>query len=245
MNLAEYWNICTQVLWDETYIEGLEELFRKYKVTSILDVAGGTGFPSIQLSQKGWGVAYVDGSSEMVEFFQKRCKGLSLIIPTYHLSWQNLDRLPGKYDAVMCRGNSLIYSDSWGGDLNPARVLSHIKAALTAFHAKLKGGGILYVDITNRSEFEKPQPVTECIAGKKVEGKTVDITWTFSHDEERKVRKWLSNSTIGDKTCTFGSDSYLMTPDELRDLLIEVGFSVVQEIIVPGESVYTSFLARK
>jgi SAM-dependent methyltransferase len=56
------------------WIDYLEKLFRRFGVRpkTILDVACGTGIPSILLARRGYGVTGVDRSPEMLEVLEKK-----------------------------------------------------------------------------------------------------------------------------------------------------------------------------
>src|SRR3712207_5350836 len=114
MKVSDLWSICVQFLWDQRYVESLEFLLRENGVTTILDCGGGTGFPAIELRARGWEVAYVDRSSEMLEAFQGNCARHDVHIPTYQVDWLELSEVLGeRFDALICRGNSLVYVGSW------------------------------------------------------------------------------------------------------------------------------------
>src|SRR3989344_4664078 len=115
MTLAELWNIYVQFMWDEKNILGLEQFLKSQNVKTVLDCSGGVGFPAIALKKRGWKITYSDGSKEMVDFFDKKLQEEKIKIPHYFLNWLELSKkLERKFDAVLCRGNSLVYVDSWG-----------------------------------------------------------------------------------------------------------------------------------
>ena len=69
MNIAELWGICIKFMWDNSYIQSLDTLFRKNNVKTILDCGGGTGFPSLELKKIGWDIIYSDESKLMFDHF--------------------------------------------------------------------------------------------------------------------------------------------------------------------------------
>ncbi|MBI3572418.1 hypothetical protein HY091_02720 [Candidatus Kaiserbacteria bacterium] len=61
-------------MWDKEYILGLDQFLKSQKVKTILDSAGGTGFPAIALKKQGWNITYSDGSQQMFDFFEKELR---------------------------------------------------------------------------------------------------------------------------------------------------------------------------
>ncbi len=107
---------------------------------SVLDVATGTGFHSVQLLKAGFEVFSVDGSAEMLaKAFENGCQH-GVVLRTIHVDWRWLNRgVQGKFDAVICLGNSFTHLF----DENDRR------RALAEFYAALKHDGILILDQRN------------------------------------------------------------------------------------------------
>ena len=77
---------------------------------SVLDVATGTGFHSVQLVKAGFDVFSADGSAEMLaKAFENGCQH-GVVLKTIHADWRGLNRdVHGKFDAVICLGNSFTH----------------------------------------------------------------------------------------------------------------------------------------
>lgn len=107
---------------------------------TVLDVATGTGFHSVQLIKAGFQVTSADGSAEMLAKAFENGRERGLIIKTAHADWRWLNRnIHGKYDAIICLGNSFTH-------------LFHEedrRRALAEFYAALKHDGILIMDQRN------------------------------------------------------------------------------------------------
>jgi SAM-dependent methyltransferase len=87
----------------------IDELKRLGK-HKILDVATGTGFHSIRLLDAGFDVVSADGSAEMLAkaFHNGRRRGH--VLQTVQADWRWLNRsVHGKFDAVICLGNSFTH----------------------------------------------------------------------------------------------------------------------------------------
>jgi SAM-dependent methyltransferase len=110
------------------------------KKKRILDVATGTGFHSIRLIEAGFEVTSADGSPTMLAkaFANGRRKGH--ILRTVQADWRWLNRdVHGKYDAVICLGNSFTHLFSERDR----------RKALAEFYAALRHDGILIIDQRN------------------------------------------------------------------------------------------------
>lgn len=107
---------------------------------TVLDVATGTGFHSVQLLKAGFQVVSADGSAEMLAKAFENARQQHLLLKTTHADWRWLNRdIHGKFDAIICLGNSF----------------THLfreedrRRALAEFYAALKHDGILILDQRN------------------------------------------------------------------------------------------------
>lgn len=116
------------------------DILRARGKESVLDVATGTGFHSVRLSQAGFQVTSADGSAAMLSKAFANASSRGLILKTVQADWRWLNRdIQGKYDAIICLGNSFthLYEE-------PDR-----RRALAEFYAALKHDGILILDQRN------------------------------------------------------------------------------------------------
>jgi len=106
----------------------------------VLDVACGTGFHSVRLTEAGFDVTACDGSAAMVAKAFENGKKRGLILKTTQADWRWLNRdVHGKYDAIVCLGNSFTHLHDE----------SERRRALAEFYAALKHDGILIIDQRN------------------------------------------------------------------------------------------------
>lgn len=106
----------------------------------VLDVACGTGFHSVRLTEAGFDVTAADGSAAMVAKAFENGQKRGLILKTAQADWRWLNRdIHGKYDAIICLGNSFthLYKES------------DRRRALAEFYAALKHDGLLILDQRN------------------------------------------------------------------------------------------------
>ncbi|MGF1543761.1 MAG: class I SAM-dependent methyltransferase [Parvularculaceae bacterium] len=116
------------------------DMLRARDKTRILDAATGTGFHSVQLIKAGFDVVSVDGSAEMLAKAFDNARRRGVILKTTHADWRWLNRdLAGKFDAVVCLGNSftLLFDEQ------------DRRRALAEFYAALKHDGLLILDQRN------------------------------------------------------------------------------------------------
>ena len=107
---------------------------------SVLDVATGTGFHSVQLLKNGFDVTSADGAAEMLAMAFQNAADHDLVLKTVHADWRWLNKdVHGKFDAIICLGNSFTHLH----DENDRR------RALAEFYAALKHDGILIIDQRN------------------------------------------------------------------------------------------------
>jgi SAM-dependent methyltransferase len=106
----------------------------------VLDVATGTGFHSVQMLEAGFDVTSVDGNAQMLVKAFDNAKSRGHILRSTHADWRWLNRdVHGKYDAVICLGNSFTHLFD---EIDRRR-------SLAEFYAALRHDGILIIDQRN------------------------------------------------------------------------------------------------
>ncbi|MBI3627366.1 MAG: class I SAM-dependent methyltransferase [Candidatus Sungbacteria bacterium] len=248
-SLPEVWDFCLEKIYDKKeYIDGLIELFKKEGISKkslILDAGCGSGFPSIDLIERGYRVIGTDKSSEMVRQVQLNAAKRKVSIEAYNTMWANLAKQFGPvFDFVYCRGNSLVYAASWEQNwIVPGRSREEIERAIQNFYAVLKPGGKLYVDVTNKDE----KPHKENIGIVKTKEGEVEIVWEIEHDANAKVRTWTIALRFLDSGLrkAYPSYSYLLSHTELVDYFEKARLKDIKEIKINGEKNYNVFLGTK
>lgn len=116
------------------------DILRARGKETVLDVACGTGFHSVQLLEAGFDVTSADGSAAMLAKAFENAKDRNMILKTTQADWRWLNRdIQGKYDAIICLGNSFTHLHDEGDR----------RRALAEFYAALKHDGILIIDQRN------------------------------------------------------------------------------------------------
>jgi len=107
---------------------------------TVLDVATGTGFHSVQLLEAGFQVTSVDGSAEMLSKAFENGRERGLVLNTVLADWRWLNRdIHGTYDAIICLGNSFTHLFEE----------EDRRRTLAEFYAALNHDGILILDQRN------------------------------------------------------------------------------------------------
>ncbi len=116
------------------------DILRARGKQTVLDVAAGTGFHSVRLTEAGFDVTTADGSAAMLAKAFANGQKRGLILKTVQADWRWLNRdIKGKYDAIVCLGNSFTH-------LHEER---DRRRALAEYYAALKHDGILILDQRN------------------------------------------------------------------------------------------------
>lgn len=117
------------------------DLLRRRGVRSVLDVATGTGFHSVNLAAAGFDTVSADGSGDMLAMaFENGMKRGGHILRVVQADWRWLNRdVHGGYDAIVCLGNSFTHLFSERDR----------RKALAEFYAMLNHDGILILDQRN------------------------------------------------------------------------------------------------
>ena len=111
---ATSWDKTIQSLWPAIYPSSLSSELKKLNVKTILDCAGGTGYPAILLKKMGWDISYSDGSNEMVTVFKERLKEEGV---RYSYLWLSLGGFVRKRPEYLRCGYVLWEFICWNSDI--------------------------------------------------------------------------------------------------------------------------------
>lgn len=116
------------------------DMLRGRNKQKVLDVATGTGFHSVQLIKAGFDVTSADGNADMLVRAFENGKKNDVLIRTVHADWRSLTSIiHGKYDAIICLGNSFTHLFSEADR----------RRALAEFYTALNHHGVLILDQRN------------------------------------------------------------------------------------------------
>ncbi len=156
------------------------------------------------------------------------------------MNWLRLDRFGGQFDAVICRGNSLPYAVSWNKDeIDPEKAQRAIMESLRQMWAKVKPGGILYVDAVPKAEVEKGGgPIKFNAPGVNLEG-------TVEYDLKNRIRHMKGGGTINGEEFEGEAYSYVILPEEIESILRDFGAEEVWSPELKHEKNYQIICAKK
>ena len=211
--LAKYYDTFTQDVPYDAWVDFLEQIFRREKVSPhlILDLACGTGSLIERMAARGYEMIGVDGSEEML--MMAREKEYSGIPPMFlHQSMEELD-LFGTIDACVCCLDSVNY-------VTDKEMLRRIFDRVEMF---LEPYGLFVFDVNTPYKFHQMDGqsyVREdadifCVWQAEVEENLCTYYFDlFEADEEKDV--WYRQQEEHQER--------LYEPEELKKLLEEVGF---------------------
>ena len=187
----------------------------------ILDAGCGTGSYSVELAKRGYAVAGLDSSAELLSL--ARAKAEEAVVP---VTFQKGDilKLPSRpsYDGILCRG---VLNDIIDG---PSR-----QKVFFSFARALRKEGILILDVrewTNSALRKQREPVFERVV-ENDRGTLIFRAVTRLEYETRQLQvaeSYILKTHDGVKTVTeYDFVMQCWTPDELHNGLINAGFGSV------------------
>lgn len=241
MQLSDKWRIASLVWHNENEIEIFKELLDRINISgnSICDVACGTGFHSIMLSNLGFDVVASDVDEGNIEHFQNNIEQYNQSIPIYQADWKNVDKvISKKFDAIFCLGSSITYFESWRKDskIDLNNRINGLVNVLSNFKNILAKNGKVVIGYSRHYPKNK--------SFKTINFPTTNdykMEWRLSFDWERKIKNWeckLKDASRND--LSFELQSHLYSKQEFIKICQKV-FNNVKEIDV-NEDYYDVFI---
>ncbi len=242
--LAEMWNISGQLLHTADYRQRLADLLAAEigdRSLSILDAACGTGFPLIELHERGFrDLTGADADADLLEKFRASIRARAdlagwqpdLIVA----KWQELPRrIKGAFDVVMNVDAAIGFMDSWiPGDMRQGRaaIFARVVEVLRNFHAVTRPGGSFFIGLQKNNH--KGNNFYPMFVGKMrlTEGEAM-AHWDMSYDWENRIKTWVNVIELGERRFEQTRQSYLFDLAELAAFLGEAGFSNVRRLPTP------------
>ncbi len=188
----------------------------------------------------GFNLATTDGDVEMLKLFRKNLFENVIDHEPTLAKWSELPSVFGdrKFDAVICCGNSFIYSGGfWNndGEIDRERALGNILKTLKTFHGLLAPGGIFLVDKPADDEQNTRELIAHvCVADAEI----YEVFFSISFDVARQRRnaQILLRHRVTGEEIGVPNVAYHLKDAELQQLLIESGFSGVDCLpLAPGQ----------
>lgn len=231
---AYLWDRCVyEMLYTpDKFVNEFSSLLGKYGVTkesAILDSAAGSGFPALDMVEKGFSnIACIDVSDDQIRLFNKRAEGKNLSVRSHKVSWNEIpEHFKGKkFKAIICKGSLWYAAGGWNTEYVPDResALEAMRIALKVFYTMLETGGVLYVDKFKDSEVDHKDTVGTFQVGDKKK----ELMFYTHREHEKKIRR----AAMIIKDVETGIEeglpnvTYNLKEDEMENLLKETGFSI-------------------
>lgn len=233
----------------QALVESIAALIRDRGARRVLDCAAGTGFPALDLATgpaSELDIHCTDASAEMLHVLVARARrdGIDIgrFIPpqqpaepgrvpgdgrALQLDWIDLGCISGRYDYVMCRGNSLAYTNSWSGARREVASVDLIRHDLRQIAARVRPGGHLHVDAPWQHDL--PAAVYPPVASGALSIREEVTT-------ERERRYWqLDFELPTGHIIKFERYSSLVTIHDLEAILVDLGFEETSTLSLAGE----------
>jgi SAM-dependent methyltransferase len=258
LTFAQAFDYYQRVVYDGPRLgDSIARLIRSVGASRILDCAAGVGLPALHLRRLGFDVSCSDGDEAMVARFAHNADLLGLDPACRLLDWDQLDPAEGRYDYVMCRGNSLVYATSWG----PGRAAAdhdRLAAYLRRFASVLEPGGHLQVDAPRMLAPTRydgsvviDRPNDDPVLADRVGSVPVELVVQEQVEVRDNSRFWAcfvalepTEGPVAKRS--FSMHSSRLTIDDLAELLDVTGFEVVDLVELDGDrGCHPTILARK
>jgi len=241
ISLSATWTAISSAMYDQSFINDISNLLKRQGAQKILECGCGNGHILKGLADNGfWGIG-IDLDKEMIEMALKRNNHPQ--IRYYHMNWLDVAQLKETFDAVMCRGNNVSVGYCWGmssENFDPKIAREVLIKSLKEIFAVLNPDGLLYLDTTSQKEIDNNG------GEKKIDVGDIHIESLISYDWSRRLRSVYGKGWVGDKYFEGTGISYLITLDELKNLIQKV---CVPEKIwfpdVPSEINYQPICVKK
>jgi SAM-dependent methyltransferase len=208
----------------------IEQLTSRFGLPSrsVLDLGSGTGRHSVILAGRGWKVAGVDRSEDMLTIARRRSKLAGARSTEFHVGDVRSVRLGREFDLVLLMFAVLGYQ------LSDADVSSTLETAA----AHLRPGGVLLFDVWNGTAVEAIGPSSRSKVVQS-DGQVIRREATGVLDRDRHLCTvdyridWLDGETVIRSTEERHTVRYFFEP-EVRNAVREAGLEVVASGAFPA-----------
>lgn len=243
LSQSELWSLSAEALHTEKYkkdyVDAIDFVVRD-KNLEILDTAGGTGFPTLDLFNLGYkNISVSDLDEKLVEELTEKANDMDFKPKFYHSRWQDLAKnVPKQFDIVLNTDNAFVYMDGWlnGEHVEGVEaVLSRVDNVLKNYFEITKKRGMVIIGLgkhysptANKSTFNREFSLSK-------NSQNYKIVWTGDVDWEKRVQTWTTSIESESFEGSYVRTSYLLTKDELVSSLLKVGFRTAH-ILEPNET---------
>lgn len=243
-DVGTVWDLCIAIEYDrEALVQGMAAWLGPPAGQKILDCAAGSGFPAIDLRQRGYDVTCTDASEPMLERFRINAQAAGVDLRPIRARWEELDSLyEDDFDVVMCRGCSFLYAGTFDDDVDPDPTA--LDRSLANFRRALRPGGRVYLDAPLEENLGEAEPKWIEHPARTIDGRRIEMRERISADRQTRLRRWEVELSIDGEVFSLERRSHYMPHADLLELIRRAGFEDVTRVEVSGES-YAVFAGRK
>jgi ubiquinone/menaquinone biosynthesis C-methylase UbiE len=205
--IAQYYDLIVKEHSNiEPEINFLKGIFEKYKISSVLDIACGSGRHSIQLAQEGFSVTGVDRSSLLIEQAKIKADNLDITFDVQDVANFQFQK---KFDAAICMWSTF-------GELPYIEMLLQLQKII-------KDNGILIIDSKYWETIPKSGNKSK---EKSIQQGDLQISWKIddSFNDNQRIRQ--INYIIGDKRISGEIKMDILTVEGLTKICNKYNFYV-------------------
>lgn len=203
--LAKYFDVIAEASSVDTKEEVtfLKGVFTTYNVHSVLDIACGTGRHSVALAEKGYEVAGIDYSDELLNIARSKSNLPNIQFVQQDVANLQLDRT---FDAAICMWSTF-------GELPYKEMLQGLKGALNS-------SGIFIIDATHFAAV--PTGISHKTYTNAADGVTIQTEIDESYKGITRIRGIVN--VVNGETFKDHSEMDVLTESDFVDLLAQYGF---------------------
>jgi len=240
MSLSQEWSALSEAMHGEDFITELAAFLRHHGAKRILECGCGNGHVLEGLARCGFCGVGIDAEPEMITMAQALHSHPEICY--LKMNWLDLDQLGQTFDAVICRGNSLTYVNSWGKekrDFEPETTRLLIEKSIRIMYRHLKPDRVLYLDTISQREIALgSQEVAIRLPG-------IELLGRIEYDRQKRTRYIAGSGTVHGRDFCGDSICYLLTADELVDILRSLQPAKIWRPKLAHEPNYDVVCARK
>lgn len=181
---------------------------------SILDIAAGTGNYSLALAKGGYDVTAVDLDDEMVNSIIEKANIMDIDLKAIKMNMLDMDTLDGKYDGIICIGNSLVH----------LKDKEEIHKALKSMKSALKDGGTLILQIVNYDRII----INDVKNLPTIDRPESGVKFIRDYDHVNGVIHFNTTLIVGDEEYKNSIPLYPLKSEDMMDILKDCGFEEIE-----------------